>query len=322
MIDLHLHLDGSLSKDDITYLAKKQNKTIDFNNLSVTMDCRDLNQYLKCFDTPLSLLQDGDSVAYAFKSLCNRLKTDRYIYAEIRFAPQLHTLKGMTQQEVVLCAIEGMKESNFFSNLILCCMRGNNNEEANFETVETGKKYLNKGVCALDLAGAEGIYKTREFKNIFTLVNKYNIPFTLHAGEADDFYSIDTAIEFGAKRIGHGINAINSLKTMEKLRDSKIPLELCPTSNLQTKAISCLDNYPIKKFMDFGIIVTVNSDNMTVSNTNVCNEFNLLKNNNLIEEKDIPTLIKNSIYSAFLSEEEKEMLLKKALHPGGTLCEF
>ena len=139
----------------------------------------------------------------------------------------------MSQEEAIKAALEGLKRTSLKANLILCCMRGNGNDEANYETVELTKKYLveDGGVTALDLAGAEALYPTSNYSNLFKRAREYGIPFTIHAGEADGAESVKYAIEFGAKRIGHGVR-INEDKIVQDLVKKKgIFLEMCPTSN-------------------------------------------------------------------------------------------
>jgi adenosine deaminase len=192
-------------------------------------------------------------------------------------------------------------------------MRGKDNEKQNFETVELAKKYLGKGVCAVDLAGAEALYKTREYKRIFEYVKELEIPFTIHAGEADGVESIKDAISFGAKRIGHGVRAIEDEKLIEYLKKNKITLEVCPTSNIQTCICESYSTHPISKLYNAGVLVTINTDNMTVSNTTLANEYiNIIQNTN-INYDDIVKMNINAINASFISEQEKDELLKKYL---------
>ncbi len=288
-IDLHLHLDGSLSEESVKALCRMQNFEIPDNLISLLKcpeECQDLNDYLRCFEFPLSLLQTEDAITYAVERLC--YETD-YRYCEIRFAPQLHTHMGLSERRVIKAACKGLGENY---RLILCCMRGGNNEE----TVKLCADYIGKGVVALDLAGAEALYPTRDYKHLFEAANKMGIPYTIHAGEADGPVSIKDAINMGASRIGHGVRAIEDEAVLKLLADKKIPLEMCPTSNLNTRVICDIRDYPIKKYMDMGIIVTVNSDNMSVSNTDVKKELKLINNTFGIDE-DI--LLKNATKAAF-----------------------
>ena len=323
MIDLHLHLDGSLPLYLVKKLAKKQNIDLQVENdkelegkLCVPKDCSSLNDYIKSFDYPLELLQTKQAISETVYELQEYLKKQGLIYAEIRFAPQLHLKKGLTQEEVVMAAIDGLNRSDFKANLILCCMRNDSNKEENIQTVKIAKKYLGKGVCAIDLAGAEALYKTSEFDYAFNLAKKLNIPFTIHAGEADGPQSVKTALDFGAKRIGHGIHCVQDENVLKEVIEKQIPLEICPTSNFQTKTMATYEDYPVRKLFDKGVKITINTDNMTVSNTSIYDEYKFLKQNFGFTNKDIIKTINNAIDVAFISEKEKEelrQLLKKKL---------
>lgn len=189
---LHLHLDGSLRPETVYKWLKEQGKDVTLEqvqkDLMVDKDCRDLNEYLQKFDLPLEVLQTEEHIEQATYELFEDLANQNVIYAEVRFAPSLHTEQGLQYNQIVEAAIRGMNKAKekfgIDGNLILCCMRGEDNTISNLQTVATAKKYLNKGVCALDLAGAEALYPTAEYRDLFEVAKKFGIPFTIHAGEA------------------------------------------------------------------------------------------------------------------------------------------
>lgn len=311
IIDLHLHLDGSLSLESAKELAKIQNIVLPENDeeiierLQVSEGCRDLNEYLEKFAFPGSLLQTKEGISTAVYKLAEELKEQGLLYAEIRFAPQKHMEQGMSQEEVVEAAIDGMKKSDLKAQLILCCMRGNDNHEENFETVQVAGNYLGKGVCAVDLAGAEALFPTDNFEDLFVLAKELNIPYTIHAGEASGPSSVYKALEFGAKRIGHGVRSIEDFELMKKLTDEKIYLEFCPTSNLNTRIFEKIEEYPIREFLDAGVKITVNTDNMAVSNTTLKEEYALLIETFHLNEKEVKQIVNNSIEASFADDETK-----------------
>ncbi len=317
LVDLHLHLDGSLSLNSVKALMQLQKIKNYYNDdellskLQISEGCRNLNEYLEKFDFPLTLLQTTEALELAVYNLLEELKMQGIIYAEIRFAPQLHTNKGLSQEQIVTAIIDGMKKSELDANLILCCMRGLDNHAENIETVRVAEKFLKKGVVAIDLAGAEGIFQTRNFRDIFEMASEKDIPFTIHAGEADDFTSVEDAVSFGAARIGHGVRSVENERVMQKLKDKKIALELCPTSNLNTNIYDDISQYPIKKFIDAGIIVTINTDNMTVSNTNLKKELNILVEAFGFDENDIIDFERNAIKYSFADKELKKKLIRR-----------
>lgn len=319
MIDLHLHLDGSLPVKTVLKLAKLQNIALPGEDeatlrkyLAVSPSAKSLNDYLRCFDLPLMLLQSCEAVKIALYELICELKEQGIIYSEIRFAPQLHTKCGCTQREIIEAAITGLdkaqKDFNTKSNLILCTMRGGS-EEDNLLTVSLAAEYLGNGVCAVDLAGAEALYKTELYRNVFSLSARLCVPFTIHAGEADGVQSVKTAIEFGARRIGHGVAAVDDDELLDEIKRKNISIECCLTSNLQTKAVSKLENHPIKDFLRLGINATINTDNMTVSDTTVEKELSLLSD--IAPEISRETLMRNAVNAAFLSDNEREELMRR-----------
>lgn len=317
LVDLHLHLDGSLSVDSVKELARMQAIEIPERDeellamLQVDADCKDLNKYLEKFDRTVALLQTKEALSTAVYNLKEELKEQGLLYAEIRFAPQLHTQKGLSQTEIVEAAVEGMNRSDFSSNLILCCMRGDDNHEQNLETVCVAKEYLGKGVCALDIAGAEALYPTKDFEDVFKLASELGVPYTIHAGEADGPQSVYKALEFGAKRIGHGVRSVEDEQLVQQLAEEGVDLELCPTSNLNTNIFDSLEEYPIRKYMEAGVKITINTDNMTVSGTNLETEFQKLIDTFSLKEGELKLLVKNAVEASFADEETKNQIYKE-----------
>ena len=316
LIDLHLHLDGSLSVKSVKELAALQNIEIPegdelLKQLRVNEDCHDLTEYLEKFAFPGMLLQTKEAIALSVYNLQEELKEQGLIYAEIRFAPQLHTHKGLSQKEIIEAAIEGLNRSDFCANLILCCMRGNDNHEENLETVRLAKEYLGKGVCCLDIAGAEALFPTENFEDLFTLAKELGIPYTIHAGEADGPKSVYKALEYGTKRLGHGVRSLEDPALIEKIVREGITLELCPTSNVHTCMFPCIEEYPIRKLMDAGVKVTVNTDNMTVSNVTLGSEFEKLIAAFSLTDVEIKDIAKNSVNACFAADKTKKELLEK-----------
>lgn len=324
MYDLHLHLDGSASAEFLFHQAQKDHVVLPADTkeallpfLSVEASCRSLNEYLQKFDLPLSVLQTEDAIEGCVYDLLSRLSALGLSGAEIRFAPQLHQQKGLPMEAVIEAAISGLKkgirEFPIKSGLILCCMRTpggrdlnqnivyQKNWEKNKQTVELAKHYLGKGVLALDLAGAEALYATDLFENLFRRAASLDVPFTIHAGEAAGAESIWKALGYGAARIGHGVRCVEDDRLVEALIQKQIPLEMCPTSNLQTKAVPDIIAHPILSLLDAGVCVTVNTDNMTVSNTTLPAEFELLTAKLGMTNKQKKQLMQNAEKASFLS---------------------
>lgn len=318
-IDLHLHLDGAVTVDIARELARLQNIQIPEDDavlesmLTVPPDCTSLNEFLMCFDFPLSLMQTEQGLSEAVRLVADNIKSQGVIYAEIRFAPQLHTDKGMTQEDAVKAALKGIEETDLKVNLILCMMRGKDNLAENKETLALAKKYLveDGGVVAIDLAGAEALFPTSDYKGLFAEAKELGIPYTIHAGEAAGAESVRQAIEFGALRIGHGVRSYEDPQVVELLKEKGIVLEMCPTSNRQTCAVEDMSKYPFMDYLNQGLLVTLNTDDMGIEGTTLPNEFLYMEQAFGLSESQEKTILANSINGAFTSEETKEWLRKE-----------
>lgn len=316
LIDLHLHLDGSISVESAKELALMQGISIPGDDelvglLSVSEGCRDLNEYLEKFAFPCSLLQTNEAISMSVYNLMKELGTEGIIYAEIRFAPQKHKEQGLSQEDVILSAMDGLNRSGVDGGLILCCMRDEGNLEENMETVSLASKYLGQGVAAVDLAGAEALFPTKDFEEVFTFAKKSGVPMTIHAGEAAGPESIRTALRFGAKRIGHGVRSIEDPELVSYLAEKGIILECCPTSNLQTCIFDSINDYPIRKFLEAGVKFTINTDNLTVSATSLRKEWDMVITAFDLTEDEVKGILLNSVEAAFTDEETKAMLREK-----------
>ena len=315
--DLHLHLDGSLSAEAILDVARREGIELPAKNvrdlnkyLMVSENCQSLNEYLESFVLPNLVLQTKKGLEICTLDLLERLAKDGLKYVEIRMAPQLSTDKGLSQEKVVKTLIKTCKKAkkfHIFSNLILCMMRGENTHEKNLETIEVAKKFLGKGVVAMDLAGAEGLFPNEMFEKEFKLIRDYSIPLTIHAGEASGANSVKSALSFGAVRIGHGIHSVEDESVLEELRNKNICLEVCPKSNLDTRTISKYDDLPLRKFIEEGIKISINTDDMTVSNTTLKQEYDTLVKMGF-NEKELHDFAENSINASFADEKTKEYL--------------
>jgi adenosine deaminase len=271
-----------------------------------------LNDFLKCFDLPLTLLQTKAGIREAVRLVLENIRRQGVVYAEIRFAPQLHTQRGLTQEDAVQAAVEGLKNAELPGNLILCCMRGADNQAENRETVELARQYLvaNGGVAALDLAGAEGLFPTTNYRELFALATGYGVPFTIHAGEAAGPDSIRAALDMGARRIGHGVRLREAPALLERVRDQGVFLEMCPTSNRQTRAVDMAD-YPLTQYLNAGLRVTLNTDDMAISRITLPGEFQYMEREFGLTAAQETQLLRNAVDGAFADENTKESLRNK-----------
>ncbi|MCR4821295.1 MAG: adenosine deaminase [Treponema sp.] len=318
-VDLHCHLDGSITLDIARRLAEIQNVSLPADDreleklLTVPPECKSLNDFLKCFALPCSLMQTPESLSETVYLVAENIKKQGVVYAEFRWAPQLHTLRGMSQEDAVLAALEGLKRTDLKVNLILCFMRGQGNEAANEETLELAKKYLVKdgGVVAVDLAGAEALFPTKNYQEIFARAKDAGIPFTIHAGEADGAESVRLALDYGAKRIGHGVRSFEDSSLLERLKNEGIVLEMCPTSNRQTVTVENMDDYPFMDYLNRGIKVTLNTDDMAIEGTTLADEYRYMEKKFGLTPAQEKLLLKNAVEAAFTTDEVKEKLMQE-----------
>ena len=316
-IDLHLHLDGAVTLDIARELAQVQDMKLPSDSdeelvrlLTVPEDCASLNEFLQCFDLPLSLMQTKEGLREAVRLVADNIRSQGVVYAEIRWAPQLHTRKGMTQEEAVLAALEGLNETELKANLILCCMRGEGNDSDNEETLRLARKYLvdDGGIVAIDLAGAEALYPTEKYQELFAKAGRAEVPFVIHAGEAAGADSVAQAVQYGAKRIGHGVRSCEDPAVVEQLKEKDIFLEMCPTSNRQTHAVEDMSSYPLIDYLHKGIKVTLNTDDMGIEGTTLADEFRYMEREFGLTPKQEQILLQNAVDGAFTTEEVKNRL--------------
>ena len=319
-IDLHCHLDGSITLDIARKLAALQNIELPADDaeleakLSVPESCESLNEFLECFALPCSLMQTAEGITESVHLVQEKMKGQGIAYLELRFAPQKHCDKGLTQKQVIDAALAGLKMSDLHTNLILCLMRDKGNEKENMETIELAKEYLVKdgGVVAVDLAGAEALFSTADFASPFARAKEYGIPFTIHAGEADGAGSVHTALDFGAERIGHGVRTKEDPALLDYIIKNKIPLEMCPNSNRQTKSVDDMSKYPIREYLAKGVKVTINTDDPAICRTTIAKEFKYLEDKFGISAADEKIMLLNAADAAFTDDATKAAL-KKAI---------
>lgn len=311
-IELHIHLDGSVRPNTVSDILNLDKKKIE-KEMKVDNSCKDLNEYLTKFDLPLKILQTKENLIRVSEELATDLKKDGVIYAEVRFAPILHTRNGLSCEEVIESVIEGISRVDIKINLIICLMR-NVSDNDNYKVIEAGLKYINNRVVGFDLAGAEAIYKTSKFEELFKYINKYNIPYTIHAGEADGVSSFKSAIEFGTKRIGHGVRIMEDNSMIKYAKEHNITFEVCPTSNIDTKIFKEYKDHAIKKMYDNNLNITINTDNRTVSNITLTEEYEKLINTFNFNLEDLKIMNINAINASFINEIEKEKLKQEYIY--------
>ena len=310
-VELHCHLDGSLSRE---FIERRLNRKVSQSELSVSDDCRSLNEYLEKFDLPGKCIMDEEGLSEAGYDVLKSMKQENVCYAEIRFAPLLSETEDVNCEKVIEALLAGLekgkKDFGIEYGVITCAMR-HHSEEENRRMIRTAREYLGYGVCAADLAGAEALYPMSEFMELFQETKKLGMPFTLHAGECGSVQNILDSVEAGAGRIGHGIAMRGHREVQNELQRKGIGIEMCPVSNLQTKAVESTKDYPMREFLDNGLKVTVNTDNRTVSNTTLTKELAFIQKTYGITDEEIRLMMKNAVDVAFADDAVKERILKR-----------
>ena len=288
-VELHCHLDGSIRTQSILEQAEIDKVKLPFHNyneldkyLRIGKKRGSLEDYIKRFDVTLSVMQTPQSLFRFAYELIEDVAKENVRYIEVRYSPILHTSKGMTLDNAIDCVQKGLKkgqkEFGVKSGIIICGIR-HISPDTSLKLADLAVRYKNRGVVGFDLAGAEENFPAKEHREAFYLIRNNNINATIHAGEAFGPSSIHQAIhQCGANRIGHGTRLKEDKDLMNYVNDHRIPLEVCLTSNWQTKSVRSLKYHPAKEYFKQGIRVTLNTDNRLISDTTLTKEFMLAHN--------------------------------------------
>jgi adenosine deaminase len=320
--DLHVHLDGSLRLETILDIAKKEDIELpahDVASLREAIGCGrhfgSLVEYLRGFDITLRVMQTEQSLERIAFELAEDAHQENVRYMEVRYAPMLHTRQGLKLTRVVEAVLLGLRRARetygIKANVIVCGIR-NISPESSYEMAELAVAYKGRGVVGFDLAGAEADFPAKHHRAAFQLVRDNNINCTIHAGEAYGPESIAQAIHVcGAHRIGHGCRLRENGDLLHYLNDHRIPLECCPSSNVQTGAVRDLRSHPLKLYFDLGLRVTINTDNRLITDTSVSKELYLVHSELGVPFSDIKSMIVAGFKSSFQPFHEKQALLRK-----------
>ena len=334
---LHDHLDGGLRPSTVIDLADISGyEELPSDNVEKLSEWfheganrRDLNLYLETFAHTVGVMQDEYSCHRVAKECAEDLAEDGCVYAEIRFAPSLFTMQKLSVHEVIEAVLSGFSEGSSGTNLtlrtIITAMRTSNDSKT---IAEAAVDFRDKGVVGFDIAGREVGYPPTDHLEAFQLLQRENFHFTIHAGEAFGLPSIWEAVQYcGAERLGHGVRIIDDIELDASgnyilgslasfIRDRRIPLELCPTSNIHTGAVQSLEEHPIGVLKDLGFRVTVNTDNRLMSNVSMTSELLSLNKTFGWNLDDFSWLTVNAMKSDFIPFDERIHLIEKVIKPG------
>ncbi|KAL0228197.1 hypothetical protein RCL1_004340 [Eukaryota sp. TZLM3-RCL] len=317
--ELHCHLDGSVRTETVIDLANLYNVELPFNDveqlrnyLTVPMDCPSLPEYLKGFDVTLSVLQTEYSLTRATFEIGEDAFNEGIRYLEIRFAPSLHMNQGLSMSSVVdaVCAgaIMAEQQYNISIRIIVCGMRFDPSEKTQ-SVAEIAWRYRNKGVVGFDLAGPENGFPATNHIEAYETIRSRGLSVTIHAAEAFGWQSARDAIVYcGAKRIGHGSRIGENPEMVSYVADTGIVLEVCLTSNVQTKAVTSLSAHPWLDYLRRGVAITLCTDNVLMSGVTLSSEFELMAQNYDVNLIELTSIIYTSFSATFNNNVKKKLL--------------
>jgi len=317
-VELHVHLDGSLRMKTVQEWADTLPPQRRFPNRRALREavipsqrCT-LEEYLQAFDVTVAMMQSYETLERAAFELCEDAAKENIIYLEIRFAPLLHTAGDLNPREVVLATLSGIERGHeatgIEANLILTALK-QGSTEVSMEVAQLAAQFAKQGVVAIDLAGPERLYPPQIHREAVDLAKDSGLHVTIHAGESCCPEQIKAAVDLGAERIGHGVYLFQAPDTETRVVELGIPLETCPTSNLQISGfMNDYRDHPLKRYDELGIPVTINTDNRLMSQTDLTHEFEAIVGAFSFNENDVRRLIRNGVEASFAPEEVKQDL--------------
>jgi adenosine deaminase len=317
--ELHVHLDGSLRPETMLELAAEYGKPMpagdaeELRDYMHVQDARNLVEYLQRFEVTLSVMQTADALERIAYELAADLAEENVRYAEIRYSPILNTREGLPLTEAVEAPLRGLRraeqEFGIRTGIIICGIR-NMEPATSRDLADLTVAFKGRGVVAFDLAGAEYNYPAKKHKDaFFTVINK-NMAATIHAGEAYGPESIHQALHYcKAHRIGHGTRLYEDPDLMQYVKDFRIPIEICLTSNIQTRAAPSFEEHPLRRYYDADLVLSLNTDNRLMSATTVTEEFWRAHTYQRFTWDELVDLAMMAFEAAFLHWQEKKELL-------------
>jgi adenosine deaminase len=334
---LHDHLDGGLRPgtvidlaDDVGYTGLPTRDPGELTQVLTAGAHRGhLNLYLDAFRHTVGVMQTRAALYRVAREAAEDLADDGIVYAEVRFAPELHTERGLSLDEVVHAVLDGFRDGSEDGRIkvraLLTAMRTAARSQ---EIAELAVRHRDNGVVGFDIAGAEAGWPPSRHLDAFQYVHRENFHVTIHAGEGYGLPSIWEAVQYcGAERLGHGVRLAEDIRVREDgtvtlgrladfIRDRRIPLEMCPTSNVQTGAAESIETHPLRLLRQLQFRVTVNTDNRLMSQVTLTDEFALLVREFGYDWPDLQWLTVNAMKSAFAPFDERLDLINTTLKPG------
>jgi adenosine deaminase len=320
--ELHCHLDGSVRPETLLELGDAygvrmpRDEADELREYMLVRDARHLEDYLERFDITLSVMQRPEALERIAYELAEDAARDGVRYVEIRYAPILNARRGMSLAEAVEAPLHGLaraeRDHGTIGRVIVCALR-HLSPEASLEHARLAVEYRDRGVVGFDLAGGEQGNPAAAHAAAFAYARHHDLPCTCHAGEGDGAGSVRQAVHTcGAHRIGHATRLIEDPSLTDWVNDRRIALEICLTSNVQTRAVESYEAHPLRAYFDRGLNVVLNTDNRLMSGTTLTDEYALAAEHLDFDLAELSRIALNGFESAFLPYEERERLVERA----------
>ncbi|PTH48414.1 adenosine deaminase [Staphylococcus arlettae] len=310
-VELHCHLDGSVSVELIKQLGAEQGIDINEQHLQADKDCENLETYLNCFDEVQKVLQTKDSLRRSVIDVAEQATQDNVKYIELRFAPLFHMEQGLAVEEVIAAVILGaeqaMAQLDIKINLLICAMR-QHDIATNSELFDRVIALNSDLVCGIDFAGPEAAFPPEDIAPAIQYGLDQGLNLTLHAGECGCMHNVVESIKLGAQRIGHGVAINNNDELLNMVKTHDVLLEICPQSNMQTKAIESFKELNLPQLIEQQVPFIINTDNRTVTQTTLNDEYVILYEHEQLTLEQMKMINKQAVNYAFLTDADKDVL--------------
>ena len=320
--ELHCHLDGSVRPETLIELGREYGVAMPRDDAEalreymIVPEHSTLEEYLARFQTTLSVMQTSEALERIAYELATDAAREGVWYLETRFAPNLNTRGGLTSSQALEAAIKGLRRAEtdcgIISRVLVCALR-TLPPSSSLEMAHLAVEFHGSGVVGFDLAGAERGNPASMHAEAFAYARKHDVPCTCHAGEGDGAASVRDAVHTcGASRIGHGTRLIEDTELTEYVNDRRIAIEVCLTSNVQTRAAASIETHPLPEYLRRGLNVVLNTDNRLMSGTTLADEYEVASKSLGLGFDDLARIALNGFGSAFLPWAERQALVARA----------
>ncbi len=314
-VELHVHLEGAIPPEALFELIKKYGGYSGIRNISELerhFVYSNFSHFIELWSWKNGFLRDYQDFTFIAEMVARDLKQQNVVYAEMFYSPSAFTHIGLSVQYLTQAVRDGLDRVPDIDIVLIADFVRDDGPEVALVTLDALSEVRQYGVCGIGIGGSEHAFPARPFARLFQTARNRGFHLNAHAGEAAGAESIWSAIrDLGVERIGHGTRAYEDPELVEYLASSKIPLEMCPVSNVRTRVVADLHEHPIRRFMEAGVIVTANSDDPKMFQTSLSQEYRSLAEECGWTKEEITLLIRNAIQSSWATQQRKSVLLQQ-----------